>query len=67
MAMLPEFRKAVAGTRAAVKKLDRAVEKVRTYGYPRTTTRRSRRSNPETPSGVPQGGQLGGESPTGTQ
>lgn len=64
--MLPEFRQARNAINAAVRRVDRAVEKVRNYGYavPKKS-RRSKRAS-EVQGRVPQSGLGGGEDGTGT-
>jgi hypothetical protein len=63
--ILPEFRKAVSGTKSMVRKLERLVGRVENYGYTSPKKRRSNRRNKTVESGVQESGYSGGTGGTG--
>lgn len=62
----PDFTKALSVVRAMIRKHDNAVQRMATLGYPRTTTRRSKKSSAPAPDVLPDSGHSGGASGAGT-
>lgn len=65
--LTPEFRAARNAVNKAVRTYERKIEGVMTLGYPRTATRRVKKSNSTTQNVLPDSGHSGGASSEGAQ